>query len=1115
MAVAEDRRTNRGRIDEALEYLREAYLPWFERLITARFGPSGWQSALLASDKFNAGDHVDLTRLFAIFHEYRNDVFREAMGKSGIGFMHEAQEIRNRYAHQEQFSTADTLRALDTIQRLLELASAGKQYDAVHRMHEQLLRSLYSEQARQESRKLAKSLNVGADSALTPWHQVVTPHEDVRTGRMKEAEFAADLDQVHRGLAGPEYQNADEFFRRTYLTEGLTKLLETALERLLGIGGDPVIELQTNFGGGKTHSMIALYHLGDGFDPETLPTLEPFLRRHNIKDRLFAQRAVLVGTKLSVNEPRTKDDGTVVNTLWGELAWQLAKKPGYALVAESDRSGVSPGAQVLQQVFDLAGDSIILIDEWVAYIRNLPRSGDQRVAGGTFDANLTFAQALTEAVTNTPGVLLAASLPASSVEVGGEAGREALEILQKTFSRVKTSWRPASSVEGFEIVRRRLFQEMDVENLRKRDGTIRLFNDMYRTSKGLFPADVQQADYQQRMESAYPFHPETFDQLFETWGTLESFQRTRGVLRLMANVVHTLWELKDASPLIMPAHMPLDAPAVMSEMQSYLPDSWTSVIERDIDGPSALSGEIDRGNSNFDKLSAARRVARTIFLGSAPTYRGDKKGINDQSIRLGVVQPGENASIFGDALRQYADKATFLYHEHGNYWFSTQPTITQLAQQRIEALALDDIDHDLGELLRKGQSKRGDFDRVVTIPASSADVMDTPETTLVILGPDAPYTKATASRSEAIIKATSILDTRGDGRRTNRNALLFLAPNASKLKDVREAMAQRIVWEQIDASREEMNLDPSQQRQVKVRVDEARKRVDALVRETWTWLLVPHADPMPGAKVEWDSIVLKAGAEGDSLAETAGRRAVTEEYMIRQFAGSNVRREIERIPAFANGWTHVPARDLATWFSSYLYFPRLRNPKVLEDAIRQGLRSLAWQIETYAWADSWDEHTGRYLGLTHSQSVDAPVSLTGTGMLVHPDVAQRQFDEDARIERERIERERERVVGPEVGVEGGEVDPPPLPPVLPPVAPASAYAHRYFGSVTLNPQTMASQVREISNEVLSHLQTIYGANIRVTLEMEVNVPGGIPPERQELVEKRSTELRFDQSEFVE
>ncbi|MCA9833507.1 MAG: DUF499 domain-containing protein [Thermomicrobiales bacterium] len=1118
--------TNRQRVDEALLTLRDGLKLFLEQVITAKYNADAWTFAAEGSDRFNTrSDELDLTRLFNIFHEYRNDI-REILGKSAMNMIHETQEIRNQFSHQKPYSTEDTLRALDTIQRVLEAVQQPKLHEAVAASHEQVLRELFAKQAQNATRKHVRSIKSQADAALSPWRDVVVPHDDVRTGQLKEAEFAADLDQVARGKAGPEYQDPHEFFARTYLTEGLTELLKTALHRLHGTGGDPVVELQTNFGGGKTHSMIALYHLGAGLDLTTIPSLESLVRDMGSIEPLYVQRAVIVGTKLSPNEVDTKPDGTEVRTLWGELAWQLAGADGYALVADSDKSGFAPGSTVIQKLFDLAGPSLILIDEWVAFARHLYSAGDTPPAAGSFDSNLTFAQSLTEAVAVTPHVLLAASLPSSEIEVGGRGGQEALSRLSNTFSRVKATWRAASSNEGFEIVRRRLFK--DIDDPRKRDATILMYLKMYQEGKTQYPTKVHDADYKRRMEAAYPFHPETFDLLFDVWGSLERFQRTRGVLRLMANVVHTLWDRNDSSPLIMPANLPLDASSVITEMGSYLPDSWSSVIEHDIDGDHAYSVAIDRANANFDKLSATRRVARTVFMGSAPTFRSENRGIDDRTIRLGVVQPGESAAIFGDALRTLADKATYLYSEHGRYWFSTQASVTQQAQERLAQLPEADVDHEITEMLRKQQSSRGIFDRVHVATNGSSDIADTPETALVILGPLYAHVRGQMGAddgisSDAIHAARNAVDTRGDARRQYRNALLFLAPDNSKLTDLRKAVADHIVWSGIVDAQESLNLDAQQLRQARSRMEEAARSSSARLRETWSWLLAPWSDPVSGADIKWEARQLKSGRDDEPLAVIAGKRALLEEFVIENYAGSMLRGQIDQLPIFQDGWSHIAIRDLATWFSNYLYLPRLKSPAVLQKSISEGLRLLTWERDTFAYADAWDEKEQRYRGLTTGLSNVIDVNMHSSAVLVNPVAAKQQFDAD---ERERAEREQAQLYpttstgdsGSQVN-ESGAVAPGAATPDLAGEQVSrrsvSHLARRYYGTVALNHQTLASQVTEISRELITHLSSIYGASVKICLEIEAEIPDGVPESTRKHVEDRASDLRFDQSEFVE
>src|SRR5205085_669606 len=250
-----------------------------------------------------------------------------------------------------------------------------------------------------------------------------------------------------------------------------------------------------------------------------------------------AQRAVLVGYELSPGQTRPKPDGCVVHTLWGELAWQLLGKDGYDMVAEADRQGVSPGSEILRELFAAAAPCLILIDEWVVYARQLYHVS--HLPGGSFDANLSFAQSLTEAAKAAPQTLVVATIPASESEKGGEGGHEATTRLKNIFGRVESPWRPADTEEGFEIVRRRLFQTIaDPALFRARDAVAHAFVEMYRAQPAEFSSACREADYELRIRNAYPIHPELFDRLYRDWSSIEKFQRTRGVLRLMAAVVH-------------------------------------------------------------------------------------------------------------------------------------------------------------------------------------------------------------------------------------------------------------------------------------------------------------------------------------------------------------------------------------------------------------------------------------------------------------------------------------------------------------------------------------------------------------------------------------------------
>src|SRR5437870_1541600 len=666
--------TNHERVGKALDLLKSGLGPFIERELTSIYKDHALTEVrrlLPADDRLNNNrplDQWDAAALLKVMWDAWNDVFGRTLGRAERSLVQELRDWRNKWAHQEPFSSDDADRALDSIARLLTAVSAP-QADDVGRMKMELRRLIFDEQVRGEKRKAGGSLVEGAVSGtLKPWREVVTPHKEVASGRYQQAEFAADLWQVHLGEGSDEYRVPVDFFRRTYLTESLKGLLVNAVRRLAGQGGDPVVQLQTNFGGGKTHSMLALYHLFSGTAPSELLGIDGVMQDTGAKMLPTAKRVVLVGNKISPGNPVTKPDGTVVRTLWGEMAWQLGGTKAFQRLRADDEKATSPG-DVLRELFNAYGPCLILIDEWVAYARQLHDQSD--LPAGTFEMQFTFAQALTEAAKAAQHCLLVISLPASDtsehtddVEAGGQRGREALDRLGNVVGRVESSWRPASAEESFEIVRRRLFEPISAPaQFRDRDVVARAFADFYRAHNQEFPPDCRDADYEKRIGAAYPIHPEIFDRLYTDWSTLLKFQRTRGVLRLMASVIHSLWEKGDRNPLILPCMIPIDDPRVQFELTRYLSDNWVPVIEKDVDGPNSLPLRIDSEIANLVKLHSTRRVARTIYLGSAPTATAAHRGLEDRRVKLGCVMPGEVPSHFVDALRRLTAAATYLYQD--------------------------------------------------------------------------------------------------------------------------------------------------------------------------------------------------------------------------------------------------------------------------------------------------------------------------------------------------------------------------------------------------------------------------------------------------------------------
>ena len=1091
--------TNHQRVGKALDLLKAGLGPFVERELKAAEEikvPSDYtEDPILAKKPIGEWDVAGLLKLM---WENWNNIFRTILGHAERSLVSELRSHRNKWAHQESFSSDDAYRILDSASRLLVAISAPQSKD-LENLKMELLRVRFEEQVRSERRKHADTAieSVSATN-LKPWREVITPHADVASGQYQQAEFAADLWQVYLGEGTDEYLNPVEFFRRTYLTQSLKSLLVGATQRLVGKGGDPVVQLQTNFGGGKTHSMLALYHLFSGTMLGELD-IDAVLLEAGVVELPSVRRVVLVGNKISPGNPVTKPDGTVIQTLWGEIAWQLGGKKAFARIAADDKKATNPG-DLLRELFNECGPCLILIDEWVAYARQLHDESD--LPAGSFETQFSFAQALTESARAAKNCLLVISLPASDtggsphthaddVEVGGRRGREALDRLRNVVGRIEASWRPASAEEGFEIVRRRLFEPFsDPSQFKDRDVVARAFAELYQRQHQEFPPECHTSDYEKRIKAAYPIHPEIFDRLYTDWSTLVKFQRTRGVLRLMAAVIYSLWERGDRNPLIMPANVAIDDQNVQFELTRYLTDNWTPVIEKDVAGNNSLPLRIDNEVPNLGKFSACRRVARVIYLGSAPTADAAHRGLEDRRVKLGCVMPGESPSVFGDALRRLAEGATYLYQDGLRYWYSTQATVTKIAEDRAEQLKRDPgkIVQELSERLRLDLLDKGSFNRVHPLPQSGHEVPDDLDARLVVLGVNYPYGKEDESPAETAAKA--ILKSRGGIPRLYQNTLVFLAADKVRLQDLDEAVRNYLAWESIVAESEQLALSHYQVKQAETRKKTASSILIARLPEAYQWLLIPVQRDSK-ASVEWQTVRLSGN---DPLAVKVSKRLKNDELLITSFAATRLRMELDRVPLWRGD--RVSIKQIVEDFARYLYLPRLIDSIVLLKAISEGVGLLTWRQDTFAFADSYDNEEKRYRGLRAGELL-ALRDPNESGLLVKADVAHPQLAAESPKSKEG-----------EGSIPAKEKEPGPA---------EDPHVHtqpiRFYGSVQLDSTRVGRDASQIADEVISHLTGLVGAEVTVTLEIAAEVPSGTPDHVVRTVTENSRTLKFTNQGF--
>jgi len=925
------------------------------------------------------------------------------------------------------------------------------------------------------------------------WRDVIEPHPDVAQGRYKNAEFSADLAQVARGEGALEYRDPVEFFARTFVTEGMTGLLTQTIRRVCGKDGEPVIQLKTAFGGGKTHSLLALYHLMRGKVPvDKIPNVKHVLERAKVSVLPKTNVVVLVGTDLDPSRSKRSSNifGITVNTLWGEIAAQLVEATGnpdlYDFVKEADKKGVSPGSKALKDLFDAAAPCLILMDELVAYAKKL--YGAKDLPAGTFDNFITFIHEVTEAARASKNSLVVATILESKSGIGDGAGKIALDAIEHTFGRMESIWKPVAANEGFEVVRRRLF--LDCKNPNVRDEVCAAFSRMYNENSTDFPIEAKELDYKERMVSCYPIHPEVFDELYTNWSTLESFQRTRGVLRLMAAVVYELWMNHDPSLMIMPGSIPLHVPSVRDELIKHLSENWNGIVDKEVDGKDSIPYKTDE-KGRYGRQRAARRVARTIMLGSAPTGREQAiRGIETSRIRLGIVQPGENIAEFNDALNTLRSTLTFLYTNSSGdrYWYDSRPTLRKTAEDRAQQIASSDVECEIERRLHK-LSKEPPFVGVHICPASSLDVPDDQNARLVILRSTDEYRNSNLNNS-AMKTVVDILNNRGNTPRIYRNMLAFIAPDQDLMSSLKQEVRRYLAWKSIKNDSEDLNLDAAQKRETENILNRSNETVDTQIREVYCWLLVPRIDRMVDIKtIIWDPTRISGGSE--SIIVKVAKKMRQDEAIIQQWAPTLLLMTLNDV--LWHDSNHIIIKQLWEHLCTYCYLPRLANEKVLEETIRKGLTS----TEYFAFAAGFDGT--RYIDLKFNQQVNI---IENSGYLVKVNVAQKQLTEEAALRQTQITPQTRSNTSGYTPFRDGDTST--INRLLPETAQTNLTPEEtqnetvknthFYMSAQLDTTRIGRDVQKLVEEIINHLTTVDDTQVEVTLELNVKSPSGLPKE---------------------
>ena len=935
--------------------------------------------------------------------------------------------------------------------------------------------------------------------SLKPWREVAVPHADVLKGTFLQSEFAADITAVHTGKALREYQDAAAFFERTYITEGMRLLLTQVAQRLSGRDGEPVIQLQTAFGGGKTHTMLAVLHLATRKVPlSDLPGISTLVERAGLMDVPQAKVAVIDGSNRGPGQP-WKHGKTEVRTLWGELAWQLGADAGFAMVRESDATGTSPGKEILRELLATHAPCVVLMDEVARYIGQFEEG--KSYPGGTFDSNLSFIQSLTEAMKLVPNAVLLASLPDSTHASSGDRGRKAIQAIEHLFGRVQAVWKPVATDEAFEIVRRRLFEP--VSDAKARDEVCRAFADAYVAEGSKLPSETQEGRYYDRMTQAYPIHPEVFDRLYEDWSTIDGFQRTRGVLKLMAKVISRLWKDNNHDLMILPGSLPLDDVDVRIELTCLLPPGWDPVIEGDIDGERAETTDLQKREPRFGQVNAARRVARTLFLGTAPSSVATKSGIRGMDrarVMLGCVQPGQTSAVYADALGRLADRLHYLNStgdkaaDATRYWFDTRANLRREMEDRKRRFGdATDVRKRIEEVVNKVFANTPMFDGLHVF-TPHADVKDDSVLRLIVLPPEQSFSKdAPHKASDA---ALEYLRSHGNQPRHRANRLMFVAADQTVLDRLRDATRVAMAWASIveDVNLGRLNIDQNQKRQAEKESQAAALVVPRAARECFKWLLCPVQDDPKAERPSVEAFALNT-TSGTASGELE-RVCRENELVIEAWSPIHLRAKLKEL--YWKG-DRLAVAVAAFWEDSlrYLYLPRLKTREVLASAVRSGAGSRDF------FGTAYGETEGKYEGF---QFGGGDISVNDTVLLIEPEAA--KLYEIAHKQAIVLD-------PPEIQQTGGSHA---GGPTYAPIGEGEklvgsghtspAKAKSFLGTVVVPSATAKMKLVQIAEEIVSLLTSDPNATVQLTVEITADFPSGVSDAIRRGVSENATSLGF-------
>ncbi|MCS6884392.1 MAG: ATP-binding protein [Blastocatellia bacterium] len=748
-------------------------------------------------------------------------------------------------------------------------------------------------------------------------------HSDVLAHDLAPSSFAISLHHVEQGTADRDYADPERFFQKTFITASLGRLLEGVLARLAGVErqGAPILQLETHFGGGKTHAMTAIFHLVR--HPEVAEgekAFQPILANLNIRAIPRNIRvAILDGRGLDVRE-RRPERGIVIRTLWGELGYRLGQKEGYALMADADRERLAPGSEVLTEFLRHYQPFVILMDEVLEYLvkARSVKVGDSSLMEQTG----TFLAALTAAVSTCSRGVLIASLPASSLEVpaeSSEAARRLFQYAKKVLGRLELIEVPVAQDEIFGVLRKRLFS--DIGNERKREKAVDALQGYYNKYAHFFPKRLCSLEYKKRMLLAYPFHPVLIDLLYERWGLQPQFQRTRGILRLLALVLRHLWRHRPNSALLVqPHHLDFSDPQIRGEIVKLLGSCFEPVIVGDILRRAAEVEQKLGGDYDLEALGKGAATCALLYGISADAWA---VGATEEEISTALLRPDVNPAMVSEVLGRLREELWYLRCRDKRYYFTARPNLNKIILDYESTCEEKRLEQEFDIWLRRVAGRNEGTFQVVVATLEPTAVPDYPRPTLVVLRPEVENDR------EWMKKAVQYA---GKAIRKHKNMLIFLAALRDTFEAIRSVLKRWWALQYVSNSCLFKDLSNEDKEQLKEQLKDKEAELETLLLKTYARLYRPTCDGVEEVLLRQTSETFKVKTLSQIVELALKQEGILSEALSPEFLVASLQSILEQR-------REVSLQQVEMLLTSVPGKPIVKDPRrALTRAIQEGVR---------------------------------------------------------------------------------------------------------------------------------------------------------------------------------